>query len=113
MSVERALSGETYTTCVSEGRLPARDWRTSESRQMRNAASVLPDPVGAEISTSRPLAISLQPLICGSVGDPKRLVNHSATSGSKLENGITEGLQKIFARSSLCGIGFSQALACA
>ena len=34
------------------------------------AASVLPEPVGAEISTSRPARISGQPWICGSVGSP-------------------------------------------
>src|SRR5581483_2165328 len=62
--------------------------RTRESRQIKKAARVLPDPVGAEIKTSRPAAISGQPLICGSVGDPKREVNHSAMRGSKTESGI-------------------------
>ncbi len=61
---------------------PSRAARTSRSRQIRNAASVLPDPVGAEIRTSRPARISGQPRICGSVGAAKREVNHSATSGS-------------------------------
>ena len=41
--------------------------------QTRNAASVLPEPVGAEISASRPARISGQPSICGSVGLPKRV----------------------------------------
>ena len=49
--------------------------------QMRKAASVLPEPVGAEISVVRPARISGQPCSCGSVGVPKRPTNHSATSG--------------------------------
>src|SRR5208282_4039154 len=36
--------------------------------QTRNAARVLPDPVGAAISVWRPAAISRQPAACGSVG---------------------------------------------
>jgi hypothetical protein len=36
--------------------------------QTRNAACVLPDPVGAEISVWRPAAISAQPAACGIVG---------------------------------------------
>ncbi len=36
--------------------------------QTRNAASVLPDPVGAAISVCRPAAISVHPWACGSVG---------------------------------------------
>ena len=38
----------------------------------RNAASVLPEPVGAEISVGSPRRIAGQPAICGSVGVPKR-----------------------------------------
>ena len=49
--------------------------------QIRNAASVLPEPVGAEISVVRPARISGQPCSCGSVGDPNFATNHSATSG--------------------------------
>ena len=48
-STASAFSGETYTT-----RHPrAGDW-ISASIDERNAASVLPDPVGAEISTCSP-----------------------------------------------------------
>src|SRR5437016_5958366 len=53
--------------------------------QMRNAASVLPEPVGAEIRTSFPARISGHPRSCGSVGAPKRVENHSATRGSKAD----------------------------
>ena len=51
----------------------------------------LPDPVGAEISTSRPARISGQPCNCGPVGLPKRRSNHSAISGSKPERGMAAG----------------------
>ena len=50
---------------------PARAARTRPSRQIRNAASVLPEPVGAEIRTSWPARISGQPRSCGSVGRGK------------------------------------------
>ena len=49
--------------------------------QARNAESVLPDPVGAEISVVRPARMCGQPCSCGSVGVAKRRTNHSATSG--------------------------------
>src|SRR5215467_4144249 len=47
----------------------------------RKAASVLPDPVGAEISVVRPARMWGHPCSCGSVGVPNRETNHSATSG--------------------------------
>src|SRR5579884_781165 len=49
--------------------------------QIKNAARVLPDTVGAEISVVLPDRISGQPGSRGSVGDPNRLTNHSRTSG--------------------------------
>ncbi len=49
--------------------------------QARNAASVLPEPVGAEISVVRPARMCGQPCSCGSVGVPKRATNQSRTSG--------------------------------
>ena len=54
--------------------------------QSRNAASVFPDPVGAEIRTSCPSRIFGHPCTCGSVGLPKRVVNHSVTKGSNKES---------------------------
>src|SRR5581483_9561756 len=54
--------------------------------QTRNAANVLPEPVGAEMRASRPARITGQPWIWGSVGAPKRSVNHSAMRGSKAES---------------------------
>src|SRR5918992_1311895 len=52
--------------------------------QTRKAASVFPEPVGAEISVSPPAAIAGHPLACGSVGPAgKRVENHSRTTGWK------------------------------
>ena len=81
MSLPRAFSGDTYKTSVRSTKLPLSAFRTSRSMQMRNAARVLPDPVGAEISVVRPARISGQPCSCGSVGDPNLPRNHSATRG--------------------------------
>ena len=50
----------------------------------RNAANVLPDPVGARIRVWSPAAIAGQPLAWASVGAPKVVSNHSRTAG---ENG--------------------------
>jgi hypothetical protein len=47
----------------------------------QKAASVLPDPVGAEIKTCSPLRIAGQARSCGSVAEPKRAVNQSRTMG--------------------------------
>src|ERR1700730_10275564 len=58
--------------------------------QMRNAARVLPDPVGAEIKTLRPASISGQPCTCGSVACGKRAANQSATRGTTGESGILQ-----------------------
>ena len=41
--------------------------------QARNAARVLPDPVGAEINVVRPARMCGQPCSWGSVGVPKRV----------------------------------------
>src|SRR5882762_7718335 len=49
--------------------------------QIRKAASVLPEPVGAEISVVLPARMYGQPSCCGSVGVPKRLTNQSRTTG--------------------------------
>ena len=81
MSFERAFSGETYTTCVVSGRSPARARRTSPSMHIRNAASVLPEPVGAAMSVWRPRAMAGQPWACASVGASKRDRNQSRTRG--------------------------------
>jgi hypothetical protein len=66
---------------IFSSRIPSTARRTSASSPARNAASVLPDPVGAMISVSAPVAISAQPSDCASVGAPKRPANQLATIG--------------------------------
>ncbi len=48
---------------------------------VRNAASVLPDPVGAAMSVCRPAAIDAQPWRCAGVGGPRAVSNHCWTAG--------------------------------
>src|SRR5581483_5828059 len=81
MSFPSAFKGEMYRTSVRSWRSPANALRTSRSMQARNAASVLPDPVGAEIRVVRPARMCGQPCSWGSVGVPNRRTNHSLTSG--------------------------------
>ena len=47
----------------------------------RNAASVLPDPVGAASSALCPLWIAGQPRACTLVGAPNAERNHASTAG--------------------------------
>src|SRR5271165_6656151 len=61
ISLPSAFSGETYKTSVQSRSSPCSALLTSRSMQMRNAASVLPEPVGAEMSVVRPARISGQP----------------------------------------------------
>ena len=55
--------------------------RTSVSIAARNAASVLPEPVGAAISVCRPARIAGQASACGAVGVLKVAWNQPATAG--------------------------------
>ena len=55
----------------------------------RNAASVLPEPVGAEISTCSPVAIAGQACAWAGVGSANAPVNQSRTPGLKKESVIT------------------------
>ena len=59
----------------------SRALRIRRSMQARNAASVLPEPVGAQISVDLPARMDGQPCSCGSVGEPNLPANHSWTSG--------------------------------
>src|SRR5712691_10403077 len=54
----------------------------------RKAANVLPDPVGAAISTSPPCWITGQARRWGSVGSAKRLANQRSMTGWKRDSGI-------------------------
>src|SRR5262245_30538436 len=66
MSLLNALSGETYRTWVSSGKYGP--CLIKESIEERNAASVLPEPVGAAIKTFWPDWIFGQPSFCGGDG---------------------------------------------
>src|SRR6185437_1496844 len=66
---------------VRSTRSPDNAVRTSESMQARKAASVLPEPVGAEMRVVRPARMVGQPCSCGSVGVPNLFTNHSRTTG--------------------------------
>src|SRR5262249_25788806 len=54
--------------------------------QIKNAASVLPDPVGAEIRVVSPARMCGQPWTCGSVGVANRRTNQSRTNGCAHSN---------------------------
>ena len=60
---------------------PSIAWRISLSMQIRKAARVLPDPVGAEINVGLPERIDGQPSSWGEVGVQNLAVNHSRTTG--------------------------------
>ena len=47
----------------------------------RNAARVLPEPVGAKTRVDSPRAIAGHPITCGRVGPGKTAVNQSRTAG--------------------------------
>ena len=47
----------------------------------RNAVSVLPLPVGAQISVCSPSAMGGHPLTCAGVGSGNVVANHSRTAG--------------------------------
>ena len=81
MSFDSAFSGETYTTCVASGSPSDSPCRTRPSTHVRNAASVFPDPVGADISVCRPRAMAGHPCSCAAVGAAYRPSNHRRTIG--------------------------------
>lgn len=67
MRVRRSLSG---TGSVINRSIPH-----------KNAARVLPDPVGAKISVCSPLAIASHPCDCAAVGSGNDASNHARTAG--------------------------------
>jgi hypothetical protein len=76
MSLLSAFSGETYKTRVRSSRVPVSASLNKVSMQLRKAARVLPEPVGAAIRASVPEEIVGQLRSWTSVGEPKRAVNH-------------------------------------
>src|SRR2546425_6745444 len=59
----------------------------SRSIAARNAASVLPDPVGAKTSGFSPFAIAGQASSCARVGDSKVVSNQARVAALKLASG--------------------------
>src|SRR5262249_15296773 len=56
---------------------------------VRKAASVFPDPVGAEMSVWRPRRIASHPSRCARVGAQNVSVNHLATTGANPETDMS------------------------
>ena len=79
-STASALRGETYTTRHRLSREGAGS-NISRFRHHRNAASVLPVPVGARMSVDSPRAIAGHPSRCGLVGAGNAVENHARTAG--------------------------------
>src|ERR1039458_4953423 len=95
MSYASAFNGLTYTTRVvgvpaeGDSGAPGADGesRLRRSSAHRNAASVLPEPVGAETSTCSPPAITGHAIAWAGVGAAKACSNHFLTLGLKLDSG--------------------------
>ena len=81
-STASALSGETYRT-VSRSRFAGSGENMSWSMQERNAASVLPLPVGARRSVLSPRRMGGQPSACAGVGAAKERANQVRVAGWK------------------------------
>ncbi len=89
-STASAFSGDTYSTRVpavaGRGSLAAR-----RSMAHRNAASVLPEPVGAMTRVLAPSAMADHASAWAGVGDSKVPVNHSRVSAVKRARGSAGG----------------------
>ena len=64
---------------------------SSRSRHQRNAASVLPLPVGAQMSVCSPAAMAGQPRAWASVGPSNEASNHSRVAAAKGASGSAVG----------------------
>ena len=88
------MSGEIYRTRTVPGASRVGGglgWVARRSRHHRNAARVLPLPVGAWMSVCRPLEMAVQPPAWASVGASKRARNQSRTAGEKDASGSIVG----------------------
>ena len=65
----------------------SRGVRARRSKEYRNAASVLPLPVGALMSVCSPVAIAGHACSCTAVGSANARANHSCVWGLKAESG--------------------------
>src|SRR5215471_17681427 len=81
MSTASALSGEIYSTRQRSFGLAGAGLLASRSSAHRNAARVLPDPVGAITRVLSPPAMDDHPPACAGVGSVNAPVNHSRVSG--------------------------------
>ncbi len=70
--------------------------------QARNAASVLPEPVGAQINVFFLARMCGQPSSCGSVGVPNFATNHSRTSGWAQSSDLHSGASGVTAWVIFC-----------
>src|SRR6185369_8469202 len=78
-------------TCVESSSFPSTPRRTRSSIAERNAARVLPEPVGAAISVCRCFLISGHACVCDTVGAGKLRANQRATAGWKISRFIRDG----------------------
>src|SRR4051812_42666839 len=62
---------------------------SSRSTAWRNAASVLPEPVGAMTSVSRPSAMASHAPVCAAVGSANDDSNHARVAGEKRSRVVT------------------------
>lgn len=85
MSYASAFNGLTYTTRVPAP--SAAPSAVSRSSAQRNAASVLPEPVGAETSTCSPPAMAGHAWTWAGVGAAKACSNQRLVRGVKLDRG--------------------------
>src|SRR5437588_10688416 len=87
--------------CASASGSPVRPgWLASRSIAHRNAASVLPEPVGAEMRTCSPEEIAGQASAWAAVGAANAPRNHSRVRGENCSRG-TPGQRSAAARSAL------------
>ena len=73
--------------------------------QTKNAARVLPLPVGAEMRVASPARMAGQPCSWGSVGVPNLLTNHSAVTGCAQARAV--GIARV---SAAWGMGYCSAI---
>src|SRR5690348_15664801 len=92
MSTASAFSGEMYSTRQRSFGSAGTGPLASRSSAHRNAASVLPDPVGAMTSVLSPPAMEDHAPTCAAVGSANALVNHSLVSVLNPASGSVPGL---------------------
>lgn len=80
-STARALSGDTYSTRQRFFASAGGGTAASRSSEARNAARVLPEPVGATTSTSLPSPMARQAPSCAAVGALKAPANQLRVAG--------------------------------